>query len=239
MKRLLLALMVVGCAQTLVAQTNESNTKPSFHPSQALSVTDIQLPTFCQANGVIVLDVPVSEAGEAQPVEVRRDMSCLTPLALQAVATWGFSAANYGDQPIASRVPVVAVFRPPDSVVTPVSLPDLKPQSEAATQAEFQPAEVLHAAYPEYPYDTVAYGTVVLGVTLSAKGGIENVNVLRDLAPLTATAKAVLAKWRFMPATLNGQPVRSSMLLAFVYSQIYTPPPNHPGGRGGRVPPRP
>lgn len=231
MRRMLIALIILGTSHCLIAQSEESKTQPSFRPAEVQTITDIQPPAFCQANGVVVLSVPVSETGEAGPVEVRRDASCLTELAVQAVSAWSFTPATNAGQTVASRAPVAVVFRPPDVVVNPLTLPDLKAQSEAASQAEFQPAEILHAAFPAYPYETVAYGTVVVEAVLSEKGIVKKVNTLRDIDPLTAEAKAALAKWQFMPATFNGHPVPSNVIVAFVFRLIYNPPPSRSGQR--------
>jgi hypothetical protein len=132
------------------------------------------------------------------------------------VEDWKFSPATFGGKAIASRMPVVVTFCPAGSFAVPVPLSGLKPRSEAETQAELQPAEVTHAVFPKYPFNTVVAGSVVLEVTLSAKGEAEEVKVLRDLPPLTAEAKAVVGNWRFMPAAFNGYPVRSRIVLAFV-----------------------
>ncbi len=91
------------------------------------------------------------------------------------------------------------------------------PQTAAAIQAEFQPAEVTRAASPPFHAGyALVQGTAVLEVTLSAKGEVESVNVVRNVPPFTQTAEAVLKDWRFMPATLNGHPIQSRILLAFV-----------------------
>jgi outer membrane biosynthesis protein TonB len=103
-----------------------------------------------------------------------------------------------------------------------VPLPTLVPQSEAAIQASFQPAEVLRVAFPKYPSTTVAIGTVVLEITLSETGKAGEVKVLRDIPPLTEEAKAAVGDWQFMAATLNGDPVRSKIVLAFVFNTIAT-----------------
>ena len=223
MKRLLLAMMVLGSARVLTAQIETLSLGPRFYPADTLSVTDIRLPFFCFVDGIVVLEAAITETGELEEVEVRRDFPCLTPLALQAVEEWKFSPATFAGEVIASRMPVVVTFVPPGAVVTPATLPELKAQTDAAIQAEFQPAEVIHAAFPGYPYNTVAFGAVVLEVTLSEKGEAEGVRVLRAITPLTVEAEAVLGKWRFMPATFNGRPVRSRIVLAFVFSPIYVP----------------
>jgi outer membrane biosynthesis protein TonB len=74
----------------------------------------------------------------------------------------------------------------------------------------------------------------MLEVTLSAKGEAEEVRVLRALTPLTVEAEAVLGKWQFMPATFNGHPVRPKVVLAFVFSPIYSSSSSSSHSRGRR-----
>ena len=210
-------MMVLGSSQALSAQAETSKPKPSFQPAETLSVTEITLPMKCAMSwGFVVLDALISETGKVRGVEVRRDIACLTPLAVQAVEKWKFSPATFAGQPIASRVPVAVTFRPPGLLFDQVPLPKPKPKTEAAIQAEFQPAEVLRGIFPANGASDIPLGTVVLEVTLSEKGEAEEVKVIRDLPYHTAEAKSALGAWRFMPATFNGTPVRSKMVLAFV-----------------------
>ena len=220
MWRLLVVIAVLTNTFALVAQTESEIDKPSFHPAEAVSVTDITVPVA--GNGTVVLDAVITDKGEVQKVELRRDIAPLTPLAVQAVQDWKFSPATLDGKAVASRMPVAVTFRPPGSAA-PVPLPALIPQSDAAIQAEFQPAEVTRAVFPRYPDTTVVAGAVVLEVSLSEKGEAENVKVLRDLPPLTDEAKAVVGNFRFMAATFNGKPVRSKIVLAFVSQPLATP----------------
>jgi len=223
MRRMLLAIMVLGSAQALTAQTVTSRVKPPVQPAETLSVTDIPVPFSCAADGTVVLDAVITETGEVQEVEVRRDLACLTQLAVQAVEDWKFSPATLAGKAIASRMPVAVSFHPAPLAGTtitsgmPLALPALIPQTEAAIQADLQPAEVTRAAFPKYPYDTFVAGSVTLEVSLDEKGEAEKVRVLRDLPPLTEETTAVVGDWRFMPATFNGRPIQSKIVLAFVF----------------------
>ena len=220
MKLLLLAMMVLGSVHALIAQTEVPKEKPPFQSVETLSVTDIPALNSCVAIGTVILDVLITDTGEVQKVEVRRDIACLTQLAVHAVEDWKFSPATLEGKAIASRVPVAVTFRPPSPFADPVPFPALISQSEAAIQAEFQPAEVIHAEFPKYAVSTFAAGAVVLEVTLNEKGEAGEAKVLRDLPPFTEEAKAVVAEWRFMAATFNGKPVPSKIVLAIV-----SPPP--------------
>jgi hypothetical protein len=243
----LLAMMVLASTQVLTAQTETSSTEAPFQAAETLSVTDILPQVFdiipqakCGGNGTVVLDALISETGDVQKIEVRRDIACLTQKAVQAVEKWKFSLATFAGKAIASRVPVAATFPPQGPSVNPILLPALKPQSEEAIQAAFQPAEVTRAVFPNYyaPTQTTIpvvskedratipkyiehWDTAVLEITLSAKGEAEEIKVLIDCLPLTEPAKDAVGDWRFMPATFNGNPVPSKIVLAFVS----TPPP--------------
>ena len=216
MRRLLLAMIAIGSACALSAQTEPLEGNPSFQPAQARSVIDI-LYTPCSAYGTVVLDALITETGEVKAVEVRRNTACLTQAAVQAIKQWKFTPATLAGKPIASRIPVAVTFECKLSAPNPSPLPKLVPQTPAAIQAEFQPAEVTRAASPPFQngYAPVQ-GTAALEVTLSAKGEPQDVKVVRDVPPFTQTAEAVLKDWRFMPATLNGHPIVSKILLAFV-----------------------
>jgi hypothetical protein len=231
MRRLLLAVMVLGSAHALAAQAEAPKESPLYQSAETLSVTDIPALNPCVAIGTVVLDALISETGEVQKVEVRRDIACLTQLAVHAVEDWKFSPATLVGKTIASRLPVAVTFRPPSPFANPVSLPALIPQSEAAIQAEFQPAEVIHAEFPKYTTTTYAVGAVVLEVSLSEKGEAGDVKVLRDLPPFTEGVKAVVGQWRFMAATFNGRPILSKIVLAFVQPPVTTSSVSHGSSR--------
>jgi outer membrane biosynthesis protein TonB len=218
MKRLLLALIVLGSAHALTAQSKALTAEPQFQAAETVSVTDIPVAVASTANGTVVLDAIITNTGAVERIEVRRDIADLASMAVQTMDNWKFSPATLAGKAIASRMPIAVNFRPPSRLAAAVPLPPLIPQSEAAIQAEFQPAEVIRAAFPNYPGNTVAIGTVVLEVPVSETGKAGEVKVLRDLPPLTEAAMAAVGEWRFMAATLNGHPVRSKIVLAFVFN---------------------
>jgi len=224
MKRLLLAMMILGSSLALMAQTEPAREEPSFQPPETLSITDIEVPFNSIASGTVVLDAVISEAGKVQTVEVRRDIVSLTEPVVRAVKEWEFSPATFAGKAITSRVPVALTVRPPLWQVDQIPLPALKPQTGAAIQAEYQAAEVIRAAFPKYPESIIVNAvTIVLEVTLNEKGEAGDAKVLQDFPPLTVEAKAVLGEWRFMPATFNGHPVASKIVLAFVFREPTSP----------------
>jgi len=85
----------------------------------------------------------------------------------------------------------------------------------------FAPAEIVSAADAYYPVNSVAFGTVVLQVTIGPSGKPEQVRVARDIPSLTPEALRAVKKWKFRPATLDGKPVRSVIAVAFTFVSPY------------------
>ena len=228
MKRLLLVLMLVGCALLCFANGVTAQTPPEpeplhFQPPQTISVTEIAIPKGCLVNGTVVLDALITEEGKPQEIEIRRDIPCIAAPAVEAVENWKFSPAMVKGRAVASRIMVAVTFCPVGAMADPISAGTLKPQTDAAVQAEFQPAEVLHGKYPLYPVDATAFGTVVLEATLTARAEVENVKVVRDLPPFTTHTRDAVGEWRFMAATDNGSPIASKVVLAFVFLPMPQP----------------
>jgi len=92
-----------------------------------------------------------------------------------------------------------------------------KPDQEKPPQ--FEPAEVISAANTYYPPLSVAFGTVVLQVTIGESGQIEEVKVIRHIPSLTEEAMRSVKQWKFKPAMLDGKPVRSKMAVAFTFTR--------------------
>jgi TonB family protein len=88
---------------------------------------------------------------------------------------------------------------------------------QAGDTAQFQPAEIAYAADATYPPTSIASGTVVLELSVSPSGQVENVRVVRDIPSLTQEAVRSAKKWKFRPATLDGKPVATKTVVAFTF----------------------
>ena len=87
------------------------------------------------------------------------------------------------------------------------------------TPADFQPPQVISTVEPSYPASTVTGGTVVLEATVASSGKVKNVEVLRGASGFTLRALETAVKWKFAPATLDGESVIASLPVAFSFSQ--------------------
>jgi hypothetical protein len=86
----------------------------------------------------------------------------------------------------------------------------------AIAQAKYMAAEVAAADNFMPPWNSTASGIVVLGVSLDATGAVVGVDALRDLPPVTNSAKSAVQSWRFKPALAGSDPQPSDLLAIFV-----------------------
>jgi len=84
---------------------------------------------------------------------------------------------------------------------------------------QLEPVKVLAAAEAVYPANTVSPGTVVLEVAVGTDGRIEDVRVVRAMPPFTEEALKAIRQWKFAPATIDGEPVRAVIPVAFSFSR--------------------
>jgi len=84
-----------------------------YTPPQLFTATFPPYPANGRGSGAVVLDVAVNSQGKIAHVATVRDVPTLTAAAAAALQNWSFSAAIYGNTPLASKVVVAMVFRNP------------------------------------------------------------------------------------------------------------------------------
>jgi Gram-negative bacterial TonB protein C-terminal len=84
-----------------------------YTPPQLFTATFPPYPTNGLGSGAVVLDVGINSQGNIGQVTTVRDVPTLTAAAAAALQHWSFSAAIYGNTPLASKVVVAMVFRNP------------------------------------------------------------------------------------------------------------------------------
>jgi TonB family protein len=207
-------------AQPLAPCAGKVTEKSHFQPAEAVSVSDVTIPFHSIANGTVVLDVMISQQGEVRNVQVRRDIASVTEEAVRSVRTWKFQPAKLNGKAVTSRMTVAVTFNPAPPLAANIPLPPLIHQDdEARIQSSFQPPEVTRATFPTYPVGALWPGTVILEAGVNEAGKAQNTKALRDAPPFTASAIQAIDDWRFMPATLNGRPVESKVVLVFCFRQ--------------------
>jgi TonB family protein len=202
----------------LIHQDDEARIQSRFQPPQVTRATFPTYPVLSMANGTVVLDVMISEEGEVRNVQVRRDIASITEEAVRSVSTWKLEPAKFNGKAGTSRMTVAVTFNPVPPFAANVPLPPLIHQDdEARIQSRFQPPQVTRATFPTYPTNALNPGTVILQVSIDEAGKAQSTKVLRDAPPFTTTSIQAIEDWRFMPATLDGKPVESKVVLVFCF----------------------
>lgn len=87
-----------------------------------------------------------------------------------------------------------------------------------AREPETKAPKVIHKVDPEYTAearDAGVEGEVVLDLDIDAAGNVERVRVKQPLDKgLDENAAAAVRKWKFEPATRNGEPVAVSVAIS-------------------------
>ena len=81
----------------------------------------------------------------------------------------------------------------------------------------FNPAHLLYRFDPDYPAQAKRAnieGTVMLRVSIDRSGAVERVQVLSGPAVLVPAAVSAVKDWRYLPALLNGEPVKSEQYVS-------------------------
>ena len=88
---------------------------------------------------------------------------------------------------------------------------------EAKEPAHFVPANVSKAGNILYPTSSLDAGVVTLSVDLDKTGQVTGVAILRDITSVSGPAAVAVRSWTYMPATLDGKPVASTLTINIVY----------------------
>lgn len=95
------------------------------------------------------------------------------------------------------------------------------PHSRKDATIDYVPAGIVSFEYPDYPLNSVAWGSVIVQITVNSSGQVEDTKVLRGMEPFAKYATAALRKWQFQAATLSGKAVSSQLALAYVFQTPY------------------
>lgn len=217
-------------AQPLAPMARDASEEPQFQPPEAVSVSDVTPPFSSIACGTVVMDVRVSEKGEVTDIEVRRAIPSLTEGAVRSVRAWTFEPARFNGQAVISRITVAITLNPASEQGGTPSLPPLIHQDDQSRiQSSFQPPEVTFSTLPRYPHGATPIApTVALEATINKAGKVNSTRVLRDVPPFTATAIQAVGDWKFVPATWDGRPLESKVVLAFSFRQPVSGPTGPP-----------
>lgn len=199
----------------------------TYTPPEVTSAGDAYTSYNVVFDGLFVLDIGLSNEGDIRRVEALRDPGSMLGAAKTSVRTWGFRPASEGGKQIPSRLTVAFLYRPANHAnAEPVPPKDFAPvippvQSDDGSD-DYVPVGILAFTYPDYPVNSVGWGSVLVQVTVDSAGDVKDVNLLHGVAIFNSFAREALKKWRFRAATLRGKPVTSKIVVAFIFQSPYT-----------------
>jgi TonB family protein len=197
----------------------------TFDPPKVTSAGDAYVPYQVVMDGLFVLDVRLNDDGEIRRIEALRDPGAMLGAAKTSVHAWKFQPAYEDGKPTVSRQTVAFLYRPANQgnavAVPPMDFVPVIP-SDQSDDGDYVPVGISSFAYPDYPVNSVAWGSVVVQVTVNSVGHVKDVNFLYRTASFDNFVLDALKRWRFRAAILRGKPVTSKTVIAFVFQ----PPPS-------------
>jgi TonB family protein len=194
----------------------------TYSPPEVTSAGDAYTSYNIVSDGLFVIDIGLSDDGGIRRVESLRNPGSMLGAAKTSVRNWKFQPASEDNKPRASRLTVAFVYRPANyptfGAVPPKDfMPVIPPTQSDDGGEDYIPVGILSFAYPDYPVNSVVWGSVLLQATVDSSGDVKNVNVLHGMANFNSFAQGALKIWRFRAATLRGRPVTSKIVVAFIF----------------------
>jgi TonB family protein len=193
----------------------------SYTPAAVISAGDAYTSYNVVFDGLFVLNIGIGDKGDIQQIETLRNPGSMIGAAKNSVRTWKFQPASEGNKPTASHLTIAFVYRPANyptfGAVPPKDFAPVIPTPSDASDDGSVPVGILSFAYPDYPINSVVWGSVVLQATVDSAGDVKDVEVLHGMVNFDSFAKAALKQWRFLSGTLRGRPITSKIVIAFIF----------------------
>ena len=194
----------------------------TYSPPEVTSAGDAYTSYNIVFDGLFVLDIGIGDDGGIQRIESLRNPGSMFGAAKTSVRNWKFQPAFEDRKPTASRLTVAFVYRPANyptfGAVPPKDFTPVIPSARSDDASEdYAPVGILSFAYPDYPINSVVWGSVLLQATVDGSGDVNSVNVLHGMPNFNRFAQGALKNWRFRAATLDGKPVTSKIVVAFIF----------------------
>jgi TonB family protein len=193
-----------------------------YTPPEVTSAGDAYTSYNIVFDGLFVLDIGLSDEGDIRRIEALRDPGSMLGAAKTSVHTWKFQPASQDGKPRTSRMTVAFVYRPANygtaGAVPPKDFAPVIPSAPSdGGDDDYVPVGILSFAYPDYPVNSVVWGSVLVQAAVDTAGEVKDVRLLHGMAPFNSFAQEALKKWRFRAGTLRGKPVTPKIVIAFIF----------------------
>ncbi|PYS46356.1 MAG: hypothetical protein DMG13_30175 [Acidobacteria bacterium] len=197
-------------------------------PPAPVEVTDVPFPTVGPATVAVSLLATIGVDGrvsDIQPVDTagstpRGDRYAGTLVgyeqnSLDALKRWKFAPAidSSTQKPVPVPASVTFLYQRQMGLE---ELPTLNKDRPA--RSDYVPPMLREARpLPQYPWNSVGVGAVVLVLEVREDGSVAEVKNIRSVPSLDEPSSNAVKNWLFVPARYLGKPVRSTATVAIVY----------------------
>ena len=194
----------------------ESSPRPSkgFSPPVPLSVVATPYPPQAVYGGEVMLDGLVDSNGKVTDLRIVKGESPFVEAVLGAVRTWTFSPARLDGRVVESRIGIVFQF--PTSFLFHLASGEHNYDEPLANTKDRGPLPVL-TVEPDYPVNSIAEGSVELYELVDSQGQVSSTSILSGVESLTASTKAAVKKWQFVPGKQAGAEADSAAIVVVTF----------------------
>lgn len=190
------------------------------------------IPVLAVSGGEVVLEVDVTRDGAVSAVKPLRSTPPFTDAVASAVRAWQFAPAEDAllpeagqpvdmktRRPMASKVLVLALYRPPAIFEGTLG----EPPKNVGTPSENVAVPTSPATMPGYPPNALFNGVVLVELGVTAEGAVKGAKVIRGAAPFDRLALEATTTLGFRPPRVHGRSAAANVYVAVGFRQPITP----------------
>lgn len=181
--------------------------------------------------GEVVLELSVTIDGRVDAVDVLRATPPFAEALVTAARRWTFTPAEdvvrpvpgvpadpKTRKPMASKVLVIGLFRPPALFGGTLG----QPPATTGKPSDGAPALTSSLTLPLYPPNAMFDGATMTEIALSASGAVEDARILRSSPAFDGATLDAVKSLSFRPPRVHGQPASANVYVVAAFRQPVT-----------------
>jgi TonB family protein len=193
------------------------DTETELVPARLASAHLPRQPPLAADGGFAAVEAEITATGLVAEIRTVIDAPPFTQELADVVRLWRFLPAAKDGRPIASRVLVMGIFRPP-VLLGGEGVFD----NDLARVSEGVPFPST-AATPRYPPRALESGLVLVELDVDEEGDVSSTSLAHSSPGFDEQALEAARQFAFRPAHIDGRPVRTFALAVFGFRQPVTP----------------
>jgi len=209
-------LMFSGALNAILLSISLLQAEPAIRLDQA---SRPRLPDGTEQSqlAVVVFEIQIGADGAVIGDELIQGQPEYVERSRRALKDWNFAGVDPASAPIPASV--VFLYRPrPDLPDRPMVFDEILPDGFDENHLSAFPTTVVD---PGYPVSAFADGAVILQVAPTAKGTVENVNVIAGVPSLSEPTVAAVRNWEFHVPTPSRSRPNISIIVTVYRKPLY------------------